>query len=98
MFVGRMSKHIIRDHRHRSIAVCFIDGDDAAAPSASENAFDGIKDGHDYGSAEEKSIKKSPDVCYMCGSDLSHFGLKSRVAHVKRCSVLRFLEFLIASI
>jgi hypothetical protein len=74
------------DHRHRSIAVCFIDGDDAAAPSASENAFDGIKDGHDYGSAEEKSIKKSPDVCYMCGSDLSHFGLKSRVAHVKRCS------------
>jgi len=76
------------DHRHRSIAVCFIDGDDAAAPSASENAFDSIKDGHDYGSAEEKSIniKKSPDVCYMCGSDLSHFGLKSRVAHVKRCT------------
>jgi len=74
------------DHRHRSIAVCFIDGDDAAAPSTSDNAFDGIKDGHDYGSAEEKSIKKSPDVCYMCGSDLSHFGLKSRVAHVKRCS------------
>jgi hypothetical protein len=67
--------------------------------SVLDNIFDSIKDGNDYNSAEinskkyqermEESVtntKRKADVCYMCGSDLSHFGLKSRVAHVKRCS------------
>jgi hypothetical protein len=87
------------DHCNQSIDTCLIDGGNAATPSVLENTFHSIKDGNDYNHVMINSemyqermdesvtnIKRKADVCYMCGSDLSHFGLKSRVAHVKRCS------------
>jgi hypothetical protein len=87
------------DHCTHSISLCLIDGHDVATPSVLENTFHSIKDGNDYNHVMINSemyqermdesvtnIKRKADVCYMCGSDLSHFGLKSRVAHVKRCS------------